>query len=114
MKIAGQELMAKRIKERRKSLKYTQEQFAELLGIATSSYTRIENAFQKPSLDTVIKIAEHLKTTIDYIVLGKNNDLVAEATDTEKMEALLGFTDKNKIKHAVEVLNKLLKMQEER
>ena len=105
-----QKAMANRIKERRKSLGYTQEQFAELLGISTSSYTRIENTFQRPKLDTVINIAKYLKTTLDYIVLGDGGDSAAMTTDSDKVDALLGFADKSKVQHTIDVLNKLVKM----
>ena len=105
--------MANRIKERRKSLKYTQEQIAELLGIGANSYTRIENAFQKPRLDTLIKISQNLKISLDYLVFGERNIFAGTTTDTEMLEALRNFSDKEKMKHAVEVLTKLMKIKDE-
>jgi len=105
--------MANRIKERRKSLKYTQEQFAEIIDITTSSYRRIENAFQRPSLDTLIKIAQNLKISLDYIVLGKNENFADSPTVAEMLTALLDFSDPDKVKHAAEILIKLTKIKEE-
>lgn len=62
--------MAKRLKERRKELGYTQEQAAEKIGITYSSYSKIENAFQSPSLELTIKIAEVYGLSLDYLVFG--------------------------------------------
>ncbi|MCL2699261.1 MAG: helix-turn-helix domain-containing protein [Defluviitaleaceae bacterium] len=106
-----QRAMANRIKARRKALKYTQEQFAELLEISTSSYTRIENVFQRPALDTLIKISKNLKISLDYIVFGENDAAEGKTTDMEMLTALLDFSDKDKMKHVVEVLDKLSKIK---
>ncbi len=101
--------MANRIKERREQLGFTQEQFAETIEISSSSYTKIENAFQKPSLDTLIAISEKLKLSLDYLVYGgekprsENND--------EVLQAIIEFCDKDKLLHAKEVINKLIKIK---
>ena len=109
-----QKKMANRIKEQRKSLHYTQEQFAEIIGISASSYTRIENAFQNPSMDTLIKISKNLKISLDYIVFGDGNDNSTKNVDkTEKLLALLDFSDEEKLKHAMEALGKLAKIKKE-
>ena len=109
-----QRAMANRIKDRRKSLNYTQEQFAERLGISSSSYTRIENAFQKPALDTLIKISTNLNTTLDYLVFGSDDNSTTVITDTEMLTALFDYSDADKLKHAVEVISKLIKIKEKR
>ena len=106
--------MANRIKERRKSLNYKQEQFAEMIDISLSSYTRIENAFQKPSLDTLKKISIHLKISLDYIVFGESNTPICSTTEEEMLAALLDFSDMDKIKHTIEMLNIILKIKEGR
>ena len=106
-----QKSMANRIKERRKSLNYTQEQFAELVGISASSYTRIENAFQNPALNTLIKISKNLKVSLDYIVFGETEKFTSATTNTEVLTALLDFSDKDKMKHTVDVLGKLIKIK---
>ena len=103
--------MADRIKERRKSLNYTQEQLAERVGISVSSYTRIENAFQKPALDTIIKISQCLKISLDYIVFGEKS--VEVDISSELMSAILDFSDKDKLRHTADVLQKLIKLKED-
>lgn len=106
-----QKEIANRIKERRKALNYTQEQFAEIIGISAGSYTRIENAFQNPAVDTLIKISQNLKISLDYIIFGKDDVYSGNTTGTEVMEALRDYADKDKMKHAVDVLNKLIKIK---
>ena len=109
-----QKRMANRIKEQRKSLNYTQEQFAEIIGISASSYTRIENAFQNPSMDTLVKISKNLKLSLDFIVFGDANDNPKRNVEkTERLLALLDFSDEDKLKHAVEALGKLVKIKKE-
>lgn len=62
--------MGQRIKRRRKELKLKQIELAEALNISTNHMSSIENAKQKPSLDTFIRICEELKVTPDYLLLG--------------------------------------------
>jgi len=107
-----QKAMSNRIKERRKFLNYTQEQFAEIIGISASSYTRIENAFQNPSLDTLIKISLNLKIPLDYIVFGEPSGHMVAVSDIDKLAALIDFSDKDKLKHASDVLGKIVKIKE--
>jgi len=100
--------MGDRIKARRKALRFTQEQFAELIGISSSSYTRIENAFQKPSLDTLIKISQFLKISIDYIIFGLESKRNEKSSDSSIIDALLVYADKEKLSHTADVLDKLI------
>lgn len=96
--------MANRIKARRESFLYTQESFSELIGISASSYTKIENAFQKPSLDTLIKISQNLYVSIDYLLFGdkqesqiKNDDIITktvENIDVEELKTVAKFLNK--------------------
>lgn len=110
MKVQQKE-MANRIKARRAGLGFTQEQFAEIIGISYSSYVRIENAFQNPALKTLIKIAKNLDLTLDYIVFGEDNGKLNDVTDAELLKALIDFSDSDKLKHASEVLNKIVKLK---
>lgn len=102
--------MANRIKERRENLMYTQEQFSEIINISFSSYTKIENAFQKPSLDTLIKIATHLDVSLDFLVFGKldnNNNL----SDTQILENILNNINSSDLKNVTTLLNQILKLK---
>ncbi len=63
--------ISSRIKFRRKSLGYTQEEISEKLGLSHSHYTKIENAISSPSLDTLVNISKLLGLSLDFIVFGE-------------------------------------------
>lgn len=107
MEIKQLQEMAKRIKSRRNAMKYTQEQFAERIGIETSSYTKIENAFQQPSLDTLMKIAKELNTSIDFILYGEDGSQTKDIDQNDILNAILRYSQKDKLLHASTVLKKL-------
>ena len=56
--------------EARKRAGLTQVQLAEIVGISEISYQRIEYGIQNPRLDTAIKIAETLNTTVENLFKG--------------------------------------------
>lgn len=107
---AEQDLMAKRIKKRRESLGFTQEQFAEVIELASNSYTKIENSIQKPGLDTLAKIAKNLNISLDYLVFGDPMPMSAEKEGM--LHATLELADVEKLTHARNVMNQLIKIKE--
>ena len=56
-----------RIREERKKAKLTQEDMAKQLGITRAAYTLYETDKTQPSLETATKIAEILRTSLDYL-----------------------------------------------
>ncbi len=58
------ELLGKNIKARRKALGFTQQELAEKMDMSLNFIGKIEVAFSKPSLDTLIQIADILETTV--------------------------------------------------
>ena len=58
------ELLGKNIKAKRVSKKLTQQELADKLGISLNFMGKIEVAFSKPSLDTLINIADVLDTSV--------------------------------------------------
>ena len=56
--------LGKNIKYRRQKLGLTQQQLADELNLSLNFVGKIEVAFSKPSLDTLIEIAEALETTV--------------------------------------------------
>jgi len=107
MPVDRNKAMATRIKERRTKLGYTQEQFAEVVELSISSYTKIENAFQKPALDTLITISEKLNISLDYLVFGVEHP--QKTDDEDVMRAILEFADIKKMEHMKELLVKMLR-----
>lgn len=57
-------MLGKNIKARRKILGLTQQELADRLGMSLNFIGKIEVAFSKPSLDTLIQIAEVLETSV--------------------------------------------------
>ncbi len=56
--------LGKNIKARRKKLGLTQQQLADKMDISLNFMGKIEVAFSKPSLDTLIDFADALNTTV--------------------------------------------------
>ena len=64
--------LGKNIKKRRKELKLTQEELAQKMDMSLNFIGKIEVAFSKPSLDTLIVIADALDTTVSKLTNFKN------------------------------------------
>lgn len=60
-------LLGKNIKKRRLELKLTQQELADKLGMSLNFIGKVEVAFSKPSLDTLIQIAKALDTTVSEL-----------------------------------------------
>lgn len=66
--------LGQNIKERRKSLGYTQQQLADKMGLSLNFIGKIEVAYSKPSLDTLIELAEILETSVSDLTKFWIND----------------------------------------
>ncbi len=97
--------LGERIKETRNKIGFTQEEAAEMLDIAYSSYVKIENGFQSPSLNLLMKISKFYSVTIDYLIYGNNK---VEFNQSDKINALIRVIDKDKLKHTNIIINKIL------
>lgn len=73
-----------KLREERKKRGMTQQEVADKIGINRGSYSNWENGKREPTLDNIIKLANILDVTVDYllgrsdnfsntIVLSKNN-----------------------------------------
>lgn len=60
--------LGKRIREERLKLKLTQEQLAESIDISNSYMGQIERGERSLTLETLIKLANRLSVTIDYLL----------------------------------------------
>ena len=56
--------LGKNIRLRRKELKLTQQNLADKIGLTLNFVGKIESATSKPSLSTLVAIAEQLNTTV--------------------------------------------------
>lgn len=63
MKVCGERLRALR-----ESINCSQMKFAELFGIGQSSVVRYEKGEASPSLELLVKVADHFDVSLDYIM----------------------------------------------
>ena len=64
----------KNLKEVRSRQYATQKDFAEAIGIPYTTYSQYENNKRQPDFYLLVKIAEKLNTTIDYLLIGRERD----------------------------------------
>lgn len=70
-------LLGKRIREERLKLNLTQEKLSEDIGISTAYLGQIERGERNLTLDKLIKIAERLGVSVDYLL----SDMVSVKPD---------------------------------
>ncbi len=101
-------LFAKRLKEARNTRGYTQNKLSELSDVHEKSIARYEAGTTAPTADNVVKLAQALEVSIDYLLLPyaqmqgirkiKYPDLyeryfVIEELDEEERKAILTVLD---------------------
>ena len=69
-------VFSKRLRQARMTRNITQEQLAEMADIARTMVGRYETTDQLPALDTLVRIADALGTSTDYL-LGRTDTLDA-------------------------------------
>lgn len=60
--------VAKRLKILRNIGKFSQKEFADYLGVSTRSYERWEQGVNVPDLNNLIKIADKIDISLDFLV----------------------------------------------
>jgi len=63
--------IGKRIRQRREALNITQEELGKVLGVTAQHISVIEQDKRVPSFAFLIKLADSLGVSIDYLVSGK-------------------------------------------
>lgn len=58
----------KRLRELRMKTNYTQQQMADKLEIGLRAYQKYEEGSREPSLETLVKIADILNSSTDYLL----------------------------------------------
>lgn len=62
--------IGERVRQKRRELGLTQEQLAEEVGISASFVGHIERAEKTASVETMMKTAQALNTSLDYLISG--------------------------------------------
>lgn len=76
---------AVRLKELRKQAHLTQVEFAKRLGIGQSSYADWERGKKKPTQENLVKIAQVLNVSIDYLVGNSDEHLKEDELDNVEL-----------------------------
>lgn len=92
--------LGKRIREERKRLNLTQEKLAESVDISDSYLGQIERGERNLTLDTLIRIANRLNVTIDYLL----KDYI-EMENDKFLNQFAQLIDGHKSKHKQMVLD---------
>ena len=105
---------AERLKILRKQVKLTQAQIAEKLNISQQAYASWERGVKRPTQDNLVKIAQVLNVTVDYLVgnsdeeimnnkledieilFRKNSEGLTDAEKTVFRQELIAFMEKRK------------------
>lgn len=87
--------LGKRIRDERKRQHLTQEQLAELADISESFMGHIERGGRVLSVETLIKLANALDLSVEYIVCGEYN-YQPGALPSELHEALARMSDRQR------------------
>ncbi len=85
-----EQIIGKRIQKIRKSKGYTQQQFAELIGLSTNYLSDIERGKSSPRLDKLVTIINTLECSADdvFIDVIKYGYKVKASQLSERLEAL--------------------------
>ena len=88
---------AERLKTLRKQVKLTQAQIAEKLNISQQAYASWERGVKKPTQENLVKIAQVLNVSIDYLV-GNSEEKSDELDNIELLFRMnsKGLTDEEK------------------
>lgn len=60
--------MVKNLKKLRTAANISQQQLADVIGVSQQSINKYENHSVEPDISTLIAIANHFKTSVDYLI----------------------------------------------
>lgn len=73
--------LAKRLKEARKTLGYTQRALSQLAGITDAMLCLYERGHSTPSFDVLLSLSRALNVSLDYFVLNGSEDNIFSNTE---------------------------------
>lgn len=88
---------SERLKDLRKQAELTQVDVAEKLGISQPAYASWERGIKKPTQENLVKIAQVLNVSVDYLV-GNSEERIDELDNIELLFRMnsKGLTDSEK------------------
>ena len=102
-----------RLKELRKENKKTQLELAEYLNTTSQSYGRYELGTSEPTIETLCKIADYYKVSLDYLVGRAFSNEFGYMKDSEKslVVAFRQLSEVNQLK-VISFISGILAVQE--
>jgi transcriptional regulator with XRE-family HTH domain len=88
-----------RIKQLRKEKGWGQKELANKMGSDARQISRYEKGHVTPSIDVVVKVAEALEVTTDYLLTGKAPRNIPKTEDSEllkRIQYITSLTDKDR------------------
>lgn len=101
------ELLGKRIRDERLLLRLTIEQLAERVNKSTNYIGQIERSDGKPSLETIVDLANALGTTVDSL-LRDSLDAAQEDETVREICTLLRTGDENDKRFILDVVRRYM------
>ena len=96
-------MLGDRIRQKRKQLNISQEQLSELCGLSPAYIGLIERGVKKPSVSTLIKIANALKVNADYLI---GDSIKYDSSEMiEKATRMLSDMDNDEIQYTCELIS---------
>ncbi|KIN49103.1 hypothetical protein B4073_4251 [Bacillus subtilis] len=77
-----------KIKKLREEKKMKQQEVADKLGIARTTYASYEQGKREPDHETLIKIADYYNVTIDFLLRGENQETQDEIFNEQARKIL--------------------------
>lgn len=99
--------LGERIRKERLFLGVTQEVLSEKAGISVSFLGQVERGERKPSLETVINIANSLEVTVDFLLADSYR--TASKSLIDELAYLVRETPEKDIKTVIEVTKTILR-----
>lgn len=96
-----------RLRQIRENTGFTQEQFAEILGISVSAYKKVESGENQVSLSCLRNLYNELHVSADYVLFGKKQE------EDEVWKAILNCTEADKMLILVRLLVYFTKVKKE-
>ena len=101
---------SERLKDLRKKANFTQVEVAEKLGISQPAYASWERGVKKPTQENLVKIAQVLNVSVDYLVGN-----LEELDELDNIELLFRMNSKGLTEEAKGIFKKeLIEFMEER
>lgn len=100
-------MMGERIRKQRISNKMTQENLAEKANISVSFLGQIERGDRKPSLETVVNIANSLGVTVDQLL--SDSYKIAPKSLVDELAFLVREKSEHEIRTVIEVTKTIIK-----